>query len=343
MQTKKTAYFTKLIAILLFSGCLALFTACKDKKNTKLIIDIPEEESVNINIHRYEKVLMNIDANNIKNELKKYQSEYALFLNGNLDDTLNIIQLYNYISDPVLREIYDDILKKYKDLSWLEKELSQSFTYYKHYFPAIKTPKIYTYISYLDFENRIINVDTVMAIALDMYLGENYKMYPSVKIPKYISARLDSNYIAIDCMKSLAEKMTDFNLESKTLLDNILYLGKILYFTDAMLPEKAEELKIAYTKEQMEWCSKNEENIWAFFIKNNLLYNSDYYNIRQFFTEAPSTKGFKDAPPRFGEWIGWQIIKSYMNENKNATLEELMKENDSQKILKISKYKPVKQ
>ena len=32
-----------------------------------------------------------------------------------------------------------------------------------------------------------------------------------------------------------------------------------------------------------------------------------------------------------------------MNENKNATLEELMKENDSQKILKISKYKPVKQ
>ena len=341
MQTKKIVYITKLLAV--FFAILFIFTACKDKKNAKPAIDIPKDKFVDIKISRYEKVLMNIDANNIKNELKKYQADYALFLNGNLDDTLNIIQLYNYISDPVLREIYDDIIKKYPDLTGLEKELSQAFTYYKYYFPSEATPKLYTYISYLDYENRIINVDTVMAIAIDMYLGENYKMYPSVKIPRYISARLDSNYIAIDCMKSIAVKKINFSFESKTLLDNILYLGKILYFTDAMLPEKAEELKIGYTKEQMDWCSKNEENIWAFFIKNNLLYNADYYKIRQFFTEAPSTKGFKDAPPRFGEWIGWQIIKSYMKENKNASLEDLLKENDSQKILKISKYKPVKQ
>ncbi len=343
MQTKNSIYFKILITVFVFSSTFFIFNSCKDKKSTKLIIDIPKEESVDIKILRYEKVLMNIDANNIRNELKKYKNDYSLFLNGNLDDTLNILQLYNYISDPVLHEIYEDIVKKYPDLSSLEKELSSAFTYYKHYFPLKPTPKIYSYISYLDYENRIINVDTVMAIALDMYLGENYKMYPSVKIPKYISARLDSNYIAIDCMKSIAAKMTDFNSENKTLLDNILYLGKILYFTDAMMPEKAEELKIGYTKDQLEWCRKNEENIWAFFIKNNLLYNSDYFKIRQFFTEAPSTKGFKDAPPRFGEWIGWQIIKSYMNENKNAKIDELLKENDSQKILKISKYKPVKQ
>jgi hypothetical protein len=343
MQTKKSTYFKILISVFVFSSTFFIFNSCKNKNNTKLNIDIPKEAYLEIKIHRYEKILMNIDANNIRNELKKYKDEYALFLNGNLDDTLNILQLYNYISDPALREIYEDIEKRYPDLSSLEKELSSAFTYYKHYFPLKPTPKIYSYISYLDYENRIINVDTVMAIALDMYLGENYKMYPSVKIPKYISARLDSNYITIDCMKNIASKTINFNYENKTLLDNILHLGKILYFVDAMIPSKAEELKIGYTKDQIDWCKKNEENIWAFFIKNNLLFNSDYFKIRQFFTEAPSTKGFKDAPPRFGEWIGWQIIKSYMNENKNANLEELMKENDSQKILKISKYKPVKQ
>jgi hypothetical protein len=316
---------------------------CKSKNSNNLTIDIPKEEAVEIRIHRYEKVLMSIDANNLRNELRKYKDEYAFFLNGNLEDTLNIIKLYNYISDPTLHEIYDDLINKYPEVTNIEKDLSESFTYYKHYFPNKTIPKVYTYISYLDFNNRIIYLDTVMAIALDMYLGADYKLYSSVKIPHYISNRLDSSNIVIDCMKTIAQSNLSFNPDNKTLLDNIIYLGKILYFTDAMLPNVKDELKISYTKNQLEWCNKNEEEIWAFFIKNNLLYNVDYYKIRQFFTEAPTTKGFNNSPPRFGEWIGWQIVKAYMNENNKITLAELLEENDSQKILHLSKYKPKKQ
>lgn len=338
MESSKIKHL--LFTVLLIA--IIVFTSCKNKSNNNLAIEIPKDEAVEIKIHRYEKVLMNIDANNIRNELKKFKSEYALFLDGNLDDTLKVLQLYNYISDPTLHEIYDDIILKYPDIKYLEKDLSEAFTYFKHYFPLKPTPKIYSYISFLDYENRVLYLDTVMAIALDMYLGADYKMYPSVKIPRYISNRLDSNYITTDCMKSIAISMIDFSPENKTLLDNMIYLGKILYFSDAMLPKLNEEIKIGYSKTQLDWCKSNESNIWAFFLKNNLLYNSDYYKIRPFITEAPTTKGFKDASPRFGEWMGWQIVKSYMNENKKATIEDLFKENDSQKILQISKYKPQK-
>ena len=82
--------------------------------------------------------------------------------------------------------------------------------------------------------------------------------------------------------------------------------------------------------------------MWAFFIQNNLLYNADYYKIRSFITEAPTTKGFKNSPPRMAEWIGWQIVKSYMDNNKNISIKDLLNENDAQKILKASKYKPNK-
>jgi hypothetical protein len=39
-------------------------------------------------------------------------------------------------------------------------------------------------------------------------------------------------------------------------------------------------------------------------------------------------------------WVGWQIIKSYMKNNKDATLEKLMAEPDAQRILSKSKYRP---
>jgi uncharacterized protein YjaZ len=143
-------------------------------------------------------------------------------------------------------------------------------------------------------------------------------------------------------MKSIAVKMFPFDLNSKTLLENMIYQGKILYFTDAMLPEVDENIKIGYTKTQIEWCTKNEGNLWAFFIQNSLLYNADYYKIRSFVSEAPSTKGLKDSPPRIAEWIGWQIVKTFMENHKNTTLKELMNENDAQKILNASKYKPKK-
>jgi hypothetical protein len=319
-----------------------LIFGCKPKNNNKLTIEIPEDQKVNIKIHLYEKVLINVDADNLKKDLSKYKAEYMLFLDGNLDDTLNLVRLYNFISDPDLHQIYDDLIKTYPEVNGLEKKLSAAFTHFKYYFPEKSTPKVYSYISYLDYENRIIYLDTVMAIALDMYLGKDYKMYSSVKIPKFVSIRLDSNYITSDCMKAIAKKMITFDPNDKTLLENMVYQGKILYFTDAMLPDLAENIKIGYSQEQIDWSKKNEANIWAFFIQNNLLYNADYYKIRSFITEAPTTKGFKNSPPRMTEWIGWQIVKSFMENNKNISIKDLLNLNDAQKILKDSKYKPNK-
>lgn len=330
----------KNLQIFLIFTLIFVNPGCKNKKSP-FEIKLKKEEKVEIKIHRYEKVLMNINVNNIRNELKKYKNEYMLFLDGNLDDTLKILQLYNFVSDPTLHEIYDNLIKKYPDLSYLEENLSNSFSYFKHYFPEKQIPKLYSYISFLDYNNRVIYLDTVMAIALDMYLGPNFPMYPSVKIPKYISNRLDSNYIVVDCFKAIAEKFISFNPENKSLLDNMIYSGKILYFCDLMLPDISNEIKIAYTKEQYQWCEKNEKEIWSFFMKNNLLYNSNYFKIRPFISEAPTTRGFKDSPPRFAEWIGWQIVKSYMENNK-TNIKDFLSDNDSQKILTLSKYKPRK-
>ena len=63
----------------------------------------------------------------------------------------------------------------------------------------------------------------------------------------------------------------------------------------------------------------------------------------KFINDGNSTNGFpKEAPAKLGCFIGWQIVQSYMDANKSTTLEQLLKNNDAQKILSESKYKPKK-
>jgi hypothetical protein len=43
-----------------------------------------------------------------------------------------------------------------------------------------------------------------------------------------------------------------------------------------------------------------------------------------------------------GTWVGWQIVRKYMDRNPKVTLQELMADDDYQKIFNESKYKPEK-
>ena len=112
---------------------------------------------------------------------------------------------------------------------------------------------------------------------------------------------------------------------------------------DAVMPEISDTLKIGYTKEQLNWCKEYESGIWAYFIENNLLYESDYLKIQKYLAEAPFTPGIgekSNSAPKLGIWTGWQIVKKYMNKNPELSLQHLMLEENAQKILTESKYKP---
>ena len=62
--------------------------------------------------------------------------------------------------------------------------------------------------------------------------------------------------------------------------------------------------------------------------------------IGKFMNDGPFTSVFsKTSPARTGWFVGWRIVSLYMARN-NVSMQELFRENDSQKILKLSKYKP---
>ena len=99
-----------------------------------------------------------------------------------------------------------------------------------------------------------------------------------------------------------------------------------------------------YPKSKMNWCLSNEGSIWSYFVENKLLFSSHYQNKQRFIEDAPFSKFYTsfdvDSPGRIGQWIGWRIVKSYMDSHPEISFTELIIEQDVQKILRESRYKP---
>lgn len=333
-----------------FSVCFLLMIAfsCNKCNNKEPLSDVKilKEDTVSIKIRRYEKALFAVSVKDLKNGLKKLLPEYSFFIpDSALNDSMSLLQMKSYLTDPLVIALYEDCIAKYPDVNDLESSLSKAFSYYKHYYPAKKIPKVYTCVSGLYYEEPVRFADSVLIISLDMYMGGNYKYYKEMLpgVPLYVQKRYRKESILPDCMREVAKATIDNSKENKKFIDQIIYEGKILYFLDAMLPEMGDSLKIYYTPGQMEWCITNESKIWSFIIDNQLLYSTDISMISKLCADGPFTAVFsKKSPPRVGVWIGWQIVRAYMENNKKVTLKELFENQDAQGILTKSKYKPKK-
>jgi len=325
---------------------ITIFFSCNsgnDKKSHLTKTTIPENDTITVKIHRYEKALFRLDIKNLKNELEKLKPEYDFFLAGDIDDKLNQAQIKSYLTDPLDIGLYDDCQKIFPDVKDMEMQFAKAFRYMKYYFPDKKIPEVYTYVSGLDYENPIKYADSVLIIALDMYLGSNYRQYKMIGQPQYRQNRFRKEFIMTDCIREIAKTMIDNSRENKKFIDYIIYEGKVLYFLDAMLPETPDSLKIYYSSPQMEWCVKNESNVWSLIIDKKLIYSTEPSIIAKLCADGPFTAVFsKQSPSRVGIWIGWQIVRSYMENNRKVTLKELIANQESQDILSLSKYKPRK-
>jgi hypothetical protein len=323
---------------------ISFLISCSCGERNKPAIITPEKfEKVNIKIKRYEKDLFNIDKTNLQSELKRIKPEYSFFLDGDLNDKKNIEQISSYLSDPQIIKNFNEVDKQFKDLTFLERDLSNALSLYMYYYPEKRIPVVYTYVCGMDFERPVIFADSVMLIALDMFLGPDYSLYNGYGLPLFIRKNMSKEYIVKKCVEAIAAYNYYQDLKDATCLDNMIYYGKIQLFTEALLPKTEDSIKMEYSAKQLEWCKNNEGKMWAFFIDNKLLFSTNKTDYSKFFSPAPFTSAFsKESPPKTGVWLGWQIMRKYAQQVNSGDLKIIFQENDAQKILNISKYKPAK-
>ena len=332
--------------IYLFFFCVLLFFSCQ--QNTRPNTDNIKLE---IKIERFEQDLYQGKGKNVTQTdnllRKKYGVFYDDFLyrmvgNPSMKSTEMLEILYK---DKAYTDLNHEVDSIYPNLKDVEKDLTQTFKYIKYYYPKTKIPRFVSFLS--GFAYQIPVGDDYMGIGLDMFLGRNSKFYGAIvqSVPMYQSRRFEPKYIVPRLTEVFArENLFEERDEDRTLMAKMIHNGKVLYFMDQVLPENTpDSLKIGYTSKQYEWCKTYEGNIWGLFLENELLYQSDLQKIQTFLTDGPFTPGIgdkKESAPKLGVWLGWQIVKKYMQENPKVTLQELMADHDAQKILARAKYKP---
>ncbi len=320
--------------------------SCNQNRPVEDVSDV----EIKLNIVRFEKELFAVKPPKAFQQLealeKKHKTFYELFTKyvvrtADKNDSVSKINLLNFVNDKDIQEVYKKNALLYADISGIQGQLSSAFKHYKKEFPKKIVPSIYTFIS--GFNYAVISADSILGIGLDMYLGADCKYYPAMGLPKYKTNKMRKEFIVSDCIRGWVQSEYPMDETKKDFLSHIIYNGKQLYFQDVMLPDMEDSVKIGYTSNQFIWCQKSEASIWSFFINQKILYSANYINYLKFISEGPTTSGFpKEAPSLLGNWIGWQIVRKYMEENRKVSLEQLMKEEDTQKILTLSKYKPKK-
>jgi hypothetical protein len=301
-----------------------------------------------LSIQRFEKDLFSLDFEQIRDTLPYLKKKYGEFLDifdykvvriGSTDNPSYPDLLKGFITDYYMYEDYMKVSKTFPNLNDLQTTLTRSFKLFKYYFPKMSVPRIFTYVS--GFNQSIITTDTILGISLDKYLGQSCEFYSKLELPLYLRYNMNKNKIAPDCIRAWGITQFEMSDSASNLLSNMIYQGKILYFTKALMPDEQDSLIIGFSKAQFDWCRKNEKNMWTYLVENKQLFVSDYLTISKYINEGPFTKDFsRQSPARAAIWVGWQIVNKYMDRNPDITLSELMKENNYQKILKLSKYRP---
>ncbi|MCL1850219.1 MAG: hypothetical protein FWF70_02265 [Bacteroidetes bacterium] len=313
----------------------------KNNINSKALKEA--QQSLNICILRYENDLFSLDMNNLQKGVERLSKIYPSYLiePGIWNVPMQMESLKSYLQDTVIIALHQ-LAEKNVKTEHLLKELEPAFGYYKVFYPNDSIPKIITLIPGLDTDMPSVYIyDDILYINVDMYLGAEIPYYKAVGLPLYISERCEFVYLPIDIFKKAIVYKHLRQAPRNTLIDNMITEGKKLYFTEMMFPNVDERLIIGYSEEKYKWANNYLGNAWNYIIEKNELFGKGDTFIRCYIEEAPFTKPFgNESPGRMGVFTGWKLIQSYMKNNPEVTLSELMQDTDYQKILNLSKFKP---
>lgn len=274
---------------------------------------------------------------------KKYGDFFDIFTYrmigiGGTDQPEFYTELKSFTGDTIIRSVAKVVYEKV-DTVVFRKELTKAFQHYRYYFPEKLVPRIYTCIS--GFNQSVVIADSLIGVSLEKYIGVKSPFYDQLGLPAYKQKNMIPERMAPEVMYAWALSEWPKSDNVNTLMSNMIQHGKIMYFMDAMFPKMNDTLKIGFTKRQLDFCMKSESKMWTYLAEHKELFTTDRMNIKRFIDDGPYTAVFSEqSPARTGVWIGWQIVRSYMKQNPQVTLPELMQNQDHQKILNESGYQP---
>ncbi len=327
------------------------FAACGDDGEEKK--DIPNVSNVvaKPQFLRFEQDLFAVKTvDDLVNLEKKYGRISDIFLGAIIQSKKigetppQYFDLTNrFLTDSFVKKTYDTTQIVFKNFEPFQKQLTEAATFYKYYFPELPDLTFVTFFSQYNYEVFPFGRDTI-GIGLDFYLGAqhaDYLLMDNIRYD-YVRRTLTPEHLAVKALRLHISNMAG-EANGSRLLDLMIHNGKQLFILDQLLPRTPDSLKFGYTATQTQWCKENEAGMWASFLKENVLYETNQKKIAKLISPSPNSPGMPaEAPGETGNYIGWQIVKQFMRREPKTTLTQLLQMRDAQQILEKSKYKPAR-
>lgn len=304
-----------------------------------------------IELVRFEDQLFALSGESYENDYQKiYESDPLIteavveqILGAGLASNPRYSLLKRFTGDTALLQVVKDVQAKYNDVGFIKQELNKAFKHVKYHFPNDTMPvKAYTLVT--GFAGPGFTYEGVLGISLDWYMGADYKYYHPQMMPRYMQRRMTPDYIVPQVVKGyFTNKYPSNSNTDGTLLSEMIYYGKMLEYTKMAMPQLPDSIIIEYTAKNLKWCEMNEVQIFSHFVEEKLWYSTEQSQTSKYLTDGPYTVAGeigRGSAPRFGWWVGWNIVRNYLKNEGMDDLEGFYSNTDAKDIFKKSKYKP---
>lgn len=338
-----------IIVIIVVALLLLSLSSCNDHRphiNTSAT-------TVNVSIQPFYQDMFDASDTSIYDKTTRLNNRYGTFfqqlcsrelrIGDPVNDSANIFadELQRFISYKENAEVLaacDTIYNMYATSE--SRKLSEALSYLRYYMPSAIIPNnVYAHFS--AFNTKILVDSTFLSVSIDHYLGADCRFYPWLEIPQYASRNKRPENMAMDMLKALIYANFPDTSDKYDVLSAMIYQGKVIYITSMCMPDIPMAQIMGMTEQQLTWCNKAQKQMWGYMAETKLLYSTNPLDINKLTNDAPFTTFFgENSPGRAVLWCAYNIVKSYMENNPQTTMEQLIADGDAQQLLILAKYRP---
>ncbi|MGV3637208.1 MAG: hypothetical protein ACO1NQ_06125 [Flavobacteriales bacterium] len=331
-------------AAFLASG--ALLTGCGGERHTELPI---EEVPLTVEIGRLDRDMFLSSGDSAQAKSLKAYATYGEFYRTYIEDILQgapledprlAVVLARFTNDPDWKSVQRAADSVLGDLEPQRQAFEDAFKRLKVLFPDSLTPRVIAFNS--GFNYGIFPTDSVLGVGVEWFIGKDHPVIGYLapeSFPQYVKDRMRPEMLVPSAVKGWLLVRYTRDIRGEDLLTNLVETGKVLFLLDALLPETSPALKFAFTEEQLAWCEAHEYSIWKDLVAKDQLYSKKLEDIGRWMNDGPFTNGLpRESPGHLGEWVGYRMVKAYMDDNGDLTIPQLFAQDDPRVILKS--YKP---
>lgn len=265
-------------------------------------------------------------------------------------DSLLALEMYSFLREPSSFYLLDTVRHIIPFEEDILGAILPPLKRFRRAFPDQALPAFRTHVNGYNPYDDIQDIDQVIvtsgdryiSLGLHFFLGKDFGFYPP-NLPNYIRSRFHYNYLATALMAEISRGMVAPLPDDKSpsLLDQMIHLGIKQYFLQEMLPYTADSVRLRYSPAQMAWANTFEKRIFNELMKDGNLFKTDVKLQRDYLSEKPYTTSLAlESAPRLGEYAGWRIVQSYMEEHPEIDLAQLVQDQDYERIFREAKYRP---